>query len=82
MGEPPSWFDKSRSDKAGVVVLIAVLVIVNLWYDVYHRLGFIFDAIIGPFFIIKYLREWTNVVGGFIAAFPIGVTDDRECSIS
>jgi hypothetical protein len=46
-------FEPSR----GVWVLIAAVVLINVWYDYYHPLGIIFDVIIAVIFLTAYLKK-------------------------
>jgi len=47
-------FEKNRSEKPSIVILVALLAIANLWYDYYHPVGLLFDIIIA-IFLLKYL---------------------------
>jgi hypothetical protein len=50
---PPNRFEGSP----GFWVLIATVVLLNVWYDYYHPLGIIFDVVFGVGVLVTYLNK-------------------------
>jgi len=48
---------ESRERSPGLWVIVAGVVILNLWYDYYHPLGIIFDVIIGTIILVAYAKK-------------------------
>ena len=39
--------------------MFGVLILLNVWFDYYHPLGFIFDVVVGMVLLIQYLNKST-----------------------
>jgi hypothetical protein len=49
-------FDRLRDAPAGVWVFVALLLALDIWWDLRNPGGFIIDAILLPVFLVRYRR--------------------------
>jgi hypothetical protein len=57
MENPP--FDRYGRRSPVLWVIVGVLILLNVWFDYYHPLGFIFDVVVGVVLLIRYLNKST-----------------------
>ena len=52
-----TFFDRLRGRSPLFWVFILLVLSLNLWFDYYHPLGFVFDVIVVLVLLIKYLKD-------------------------
>jgi polyferredoxin len=40
-------------------MIVGMVILLNIWFDYYHPLGFIFDVVVGIVLLIQYLNKST-----------------------
>jgi hypothetical protein len=56
--ETPS-FDRYGRRSPVFWLIAGVLILLNVWFDYYHPLGFMFDVVVGIVLLIQYLNKST-----------------------